>query len=67
MSLYSKNKNAANSLSQLKKLFPLDGAANAIGEKQKNEAVNLLKTAYKNETDGLSSISNILDAIYKIW
>ncbi|MGN6713461.1 hypothetical protein [Anaerocolumna jejuensis] len=59
--------NAANSLSQLIKLFPLGGTANEISEEQKNDAVNLLKIAYRNETDGLSSISNILDAIYKIW
>jgi hypothetical protein len=59
--------NAANLLSQLSKLFPLNKTTCEIGENQKNDAVNLLKLAYKNEMDGLTSISNILDKIYKIW
>lgn len=59
--------NTANSLSQLIKLFPLDDDTKKIDEKQKKDAINLLKFAYKNEMDGLTTISYILDAIYKIW
>ncbi|MGE5631038.1 MAG: hypothetical protein ACM3TR_08080 [Caulobacteraceae bacterium] len=59
---------AAKSLSRLSQLFPL----NATDDYRKNreltdEAVRLLKSAQKNEAQGLDEIGNILNGIYKLW
>lgn len=58
--------NAAKALSRLSQLYPLHSEI-LPGLDQRNEAIALLKTAQKNEMDGLGEISCMLQEIYKIW
>lgn len=59
---------AANALSRLANLYPMNGVSGVNNAKQvSEESIKLLSTAKRAECKGLAKITEILSYIYSIW